>query len=243
MEKHSAHTQAHNSQLKSGWNRIRHVPHKLIKRHYYNNNNNSSSSSSNQQNQERKSIDLSLYKNKLVFGVPFKLNTQRHGQPLPQSIIQIMRYLRKHSLNAVGIFRKSGSKSRMQLIRERIERTNIFLATDFDKLFNAQSGNTTSSANTNANTYDLNSIGSGLSSHSTSKSDLVDDLLNTSANNSSVQQQLELSAEIVCIDLADLLKQYFRELPECLFTNKYSQTLIDIFTRKLFFIIHPNCSN
>jgi hypothetical protein len=165
------------------------------------------------------------------------LNTQRHGQPLPQSIIQIMRYLRKHSLNSVGIFRKSGSKSRMQLIRERIERTNIFLATDFDKLFNAQ----TSSANTNSNTYDLNSIGSGLSSHSTSKSDLVDELLNTSANNSSVQQQLELSAEIVCIDLADLLKQYFRELPECLFTNKYSQTLIDIFTRKFFIIIQIIC--
>ncbi len=32
------------------------------------------------------------------------------------------------------------------------------------------------------------------------------------------------------INLADLLKQYFRELPECLLTNKLSNTLIDIFT-------------
>jgi hypothetical protein len=32
------------------------------------------------------------------------------------------------------------------------------------------------------------------------------------------------------INLADLLKQYLRELPECLLTNKLSNTLIDIFT-------------
>ncbi len=211
MEKHSVQS---NSQVKSGWNRIRHVPHRLIKKHY----------TSSQQSQDRKSIDLSLYKSKLVFGVPFKLNTQRHGQPLPQSIIQIMRYLRKHSLNALGLFRKSGSKSRMQLIRESIEKNNIFLASDFEKLFAQVQPN---SANTTT-TYDLNSIGSGLSSHSTSKSDLVDELLNTSTNNNSTQ--LEISTEIVCIDLADILKQYFRELPECLFTNKYSQVLIDIFT-------------
>ena len=33
-------------------------------------------------------------------------------------------------------------------------------------------------------------------------------------------------------DVADLLKQYFRELPECLLTNKLSETFINIFTRK-----------
>ena len=32
-------------------------------------------------------------------------------------------------------------------------------------------------------------------------------------------------------DVADLLKQYFRELPECLLTNKLSETFISIFTR------------
>ena len=32
-------------------------------------------------------------------------------------------------------------------------------------------------------------------------------------------------------DVADLLKQYFRELPECLLTTKLSETFISIFTR------------
>ena len=33
-------------------------------------------------------------------------------------------------------------------------------------------------------------------------------------------------------DVADLLKQYFRELPECLLTNKLSETFVNIFTRE-----------
>ena len=33
-------------------------------------------------------------------------------------------------------------------------------------------------------------------------------------------------------DVADLIKQYFRELPECLLTNKLSETFISIFTCK-----------
>ncbi len=35
-------------------------------------------------------------------------------------------------------------------------------------------------------------------------------------------------------DVADVLKQYFRELPECLLTNKLSETFISVFTRKYF---------
>ena len=43
-------------------------------------------------------------------------------------------------------------------------------------------------------------------------------------------------------DVADLLKQYFRELPECLLTNKLSDTFISIFTRKCEFrIVYTFC--
>lgn len=178
MEKYSQQCQ------KSGWNRFKTVP-KFIKRH-------------------QKSVDQTLYKNKLVFGVPLKLNYQRHGQPLPQAVIQVMKFLRSRAQNTVGIFRKSGSKSRMGLLRELVEKTNSFSVAEFEKFVNINS--------------DLNSIGSGFSSQSTSKSDLVED------------EKSSINVELLCIDLADVLKQYFRELPECLFTNKLSTTLLDIFT-------------
>lgn len=169
----------------------------------------------------QKSLDQALFKNKLVFGVPLKLNFQRHGQPLPQSIIQIMKYLRKNSTNTIGIFRKSGSKLRMGVLRDLIERTNTLNLNEFEKQLNTLNS---------LNNHDLNSIGSGFSSQSTSKSDLVEDL-----NISNEQQsKITINNEMMCIDLADILKQYFRELPECLFTNKLSQTLIDIFTCKFY---------
>ncbi|KAM3184758.1 hypothetical protein ACTXT7_007709 [Hymenolepis weldensis] len=41
-------------------------------------------------------------------------------------------------------------------------------------------------------------------------------------------------------DVADLLKQFLRELPECLLTNKLSSTLINIFHRYCHSIIEFN---
>jgi deleted in liver cancer protein len=129
-------------------------------------------------------------KNKNVFGVPFKINVQRHGQPLPESIIQIMKYLLKHSQNTVGIFRKNGSKNRMSIIREAIEKSTIFYPeVELQKLKK----------------------------------------LNESSDDIETDSPATITDENMLIDLADILKQYFRELPECLFTNKLSQTLVDIF--------------
>jgi hypothetical protein len=178
----------------------------------------------------QKPLDQEAFKSKQVLGVPFKLIYQRQGQPLPLPIIQIMKYLRKNSMSAVGIFRKSGSKLRMNIIREEIERTNVFDLEAIEKRFNALNNcllngmGSSASNNSNGNhvSPELNSIGSGASSHSTSKSDLADE----------VNLQETLNTEMISIDLADILKQYFRELPECLFTNKLSQTLIDIFISK-----------
>ncbi len=157
-----------------------------------------------------------------------------------------MKYLRTHSANTIGIFRKSGSKNRMSLLREIIEKYNSCNFQEFEKLINmtynsvlatAKSDSSASSNKSNfvtnctnnsninqvqSQNIDLNSIGSGFSSQSTSKSDLIEDL--NSSNTSSA-----ISMDTIAIDVADVLKQYFRELPECLFTNKLSQTLIDIF--------------
>ncbi|XP_038651972.1 rho GTPase-activating protein 7 isoform X3 [Scyliorhinus canicula] len=61
------------------------------------------------------------YKDQVVFGVPLLLNVQRTGHPLPKSILQAMYFLRSHCLDQVGLFRKSGVKSRIQALREMNE--------------------------------------------------------------------------------------------------------------------------
>ncbi|XP_013793910.1 rho GTPase-activating protein 7-like, partial [Limulus polyphemus] len=105
------------------------------------------------------------YKDKAVFGVPLLLNLQRTGQALPTCIQASFSYLRKTSLDSVGIFRKSGVRSRIQKLRNLNE----------------------------SNPY----------------------------NNTYEDQQ--------AYDVADMLKQYFRDLPEALLTNKWSETFISIF--------------
>ncbi|OWF48936.1 uncharacterized protein LOC110452430 isoform X2 [Mizuhopecten yessoensis] len=105
------------------------------------------------------------YKDKVVFGVPMLVTLQRTGQPLPQCILHAMRYLRKTSPDAVGIFRKPGVRSRIQKLKNELE-----------------------------------------------------------ANPEMVSFE-----DVQDYDVADLLKQYFRDLPECLLTNKLSEIFINIF--------------
>ncbi|XP_052018015.1 LOW QUALITY PROTEIN: rho GTPase-activating protein 7-like [Apodemus sylvaticus] len=112
-----------------------------------------------------KRIKVPDYKDRSVFGVPLTVNVQRSGQPLPQSIQQAMRYLRNHCLDQVGLFRKSGVKSRIQALRQM---------------------------NENAEDY-VNYEGQS------------------------------------AYDVADMLKQYFRDLPEPLMTNKLSETFLQIY--------------
>ncbi|XP_057214225.1 stAR-related lipid transfer protein 8 isoform X3 [Triplophysa rosa] len=105
------------------------------------------------------------YKDKHVFGVPPIVNVQRTGQPLPQSIQQAMRYLRSQCLEKVGIFRKSGVKSRIQALRQLNE---------------------------------------------------------NSPDHVSYQGQS-------AYDVADLIKQYFRDLPEPVLTSKLTDTFLHIY--------------
>uniref|UniRef100_A0AAY5EQU2 StAR-related lipid transfer (START) domain containing 13a n=1 Tax=Electrophorus electricus TaxID=8005 RepID=A0AAY5EQU2_ELEEL len=58
------------------------------------------------------------YRDKSVFGVPLIVHVQRYGQPLPLCVQVALRYLRSHCLDQVGLFRKSGVKSRIQALRQ-----------------------------------------------------------------------------------------------------------------------------
>jgi hypothetical protein len=103
-----------------------------------------------------------------VFGVPLSAIMQHTGQPLPQSILEAMKYLRKVAANEVGIFRKSGVKSRINKLKESIDK-NEFIS--FDS-----------------------------------------------------------TPELTVFDIADTIKLYFRELPECLITNKLSDILLSSYS-------------
>ncbi|XP_058653440.1 rho GTPase-activating protein 7 isoform X4 [Onychostoma macrolepis] len=115
-----------------------------------------------------KRIKVRDYKDRSVFGVPLQVIVQRSGQPLPQSIQQAMRYLRSQCLDQVGLFRKSGVKSRIQALRQMNE--------------------------------SCGAGGGGVNYEGQS-----------------------------AYDVADMLKQYFRDLPEPLLTIKLSDTFLQIY--------------
>uniref|UniRef100_A0A8C3WHX3 StAR-related lipid transfer protein 13 n=1 Tax=Catagonus wagneri TaxID=51154 RepID=A0A8C3WHX3_9CETA len=105
------------------------------------------------------------YRDKTVFGVPLIVHVQRTGQPLPQSIQQALRYLRSNCLDQVGLFRKSGVKSRIHALRQMNE---------------------------------------------------------SFPENVSYEDQS-------AYDVADMVKQFFRDLPEPLFSSKLSETFLHIY--------------
>ncbi|XP_068960945.1 rho GTPase-activating protein 7 [Petaurus breviceps papuanus] len=112
-----------------------------------------------------KRLKVPDYKDRSVFGVPLSINVQRTGQPLPQSIQQAMGYLYNQCLDQVGLFRKSGVKSRIQALRQMNESSMAHVSYDGQSAY----------------------------------------------------------------DVADMLKQYFRDLPEPLMTSKLSETFLQIY--------------
>ncbi|XP_056646432.1 stAR-related lipid transfer protein 13 [Diorhabda sublineata] len=105
-----------------------------------------------------------LYRDRNIFGVPLAVTFQRSGRFLPRQIEEAMQWLQENASDQVGIFRKSGVKSRIQMLRNKIEYNSMI---DY--------------------------------------------------------------SEEQCYDVADMLKQYFRELPETLLTGKLSETFVLIF--------------
>lgn len=119
-----------------------------------------------------KKIKMPDYKDKRVFGVPLVITLQRSGQALPKTIQAAMNWLKAFAMDHIGLFRKSGVKSRIAKVKAIVE-----TSPDCDSL--------------------------------------------------------ELFEGQQPYDVADMIKQYFRDLPESLFTNKLAETFVAIFQRKL----------
>ncbi|XP_054482137.1 rho GTPase-activating protein 7 isoform X2 [Anoplopoma fimbria] len=104
-------------------------------------------------------------KGRQVFGVPLLLSVQQTGETLPPSILRALVYLRTECLDQVGLFRKSGVKSRIQYLRELVESDPDGVSYDGQSAF----------------------------------------------------------------DVADMVKQYFRDLPEPIFTSKLCESFLHIY--------------
>ncbi|KAK3554855.1 hypothetical protein QTP86_000961 [Hemibagrus guttatus] len=107
----------------------------------------------------------SEHKNRKVFGVPLLQSVQRSGKPLPPSILRAMEYLKSECLDQVGLFRKSGVKSRIQYLRDMIEADPDGFSFEDQSAF----------------------------------------------------------------DVADMIKQYFRDLPEPIFSSKLCESFLHIY--------------
>uniref|UniRef100_A0A7N6A900 StAR-related lipid transfer protein 13 n=2 Tax=Anabas testudineus TaxID=64144 RepID=A0A7N6A900_ANATE len=105
------------------------------------------------------------YKEKSVFGVPLIVHVQRCGFPLPLCLQQALSHLRTHCLDQVGLFRKSGVKSRIQALRQQCELSPDFVSYEDQSAY----------------------------------------------------------------DVADMVKQFFRDLPEPLLTSKLGETFLHIY--------------
>lgn len=118
---------------------------------------------------EEDAKEIQNLKKKLVFGLPLSTIMQLSGQPLPQPILESMRFIRKIAPTEIGVFRKNGNKSRIKKLKESID------------------------------------------------------------NNEAINF---VSSDLTVFDVADTLKLYFRELPECLITNKLSDILLANYSSK-----------
>ncbi|XP_034078943.1 rho GTPase-activating protein 7 isoform X2 [Gymnodraco acuticeps] len=114
--------------------------------------------------QQRKTKPMEV-KGRRVFGVPLLSSVQQTGEPLPPSILRALVYLRTECLDQVGLFRKSGVKSRIQYLRELVESDPLVVLYDGQSAF----------------------------------------------------------------DVADMVKQYFRDLPEPIFTSKLCESFLQIY--------------
>ena len=73
----------------------------------------------NKLNKLPKSIN---WKGKHVFGVPLRIYQQTTGHLLPIGIIHALEYIRQHAGKCEGLFRKPGVKSKIDYLRNEIER-------------------------------------------------------------------------------------------------------------------------
>jgi hypothetical protein len=137
-----------------------------------------------QQNDELTNFCFHFRSDKSMFGVPLSVTVQRTAEALPKPILAAMHYLRQSALDQVGLFRKSGVRSRIAKLKELCE----------------------------AWSWECSGP-SGLDGE---------------------DHPVDFS-EHQPYDVADMVKQYFRELPEALMTNKLSETFVTIFQGLIYF--------
>ncbi|XP_046405223.1 rho GTPase-activating protein 7 isoform X2 [Ischnura elegans] len=138
------------------------------------------------------------FKDKRVFGVPLWVCLQRSGDgiPIPPPITAALSWLRVNALNQVGLFRRSGVKSRIARLKAASEEA-----------------------------------GWEIYSEGTIKQDelVLMDSSEESGNKAVGGAKFSYLDDQQAYDVADMVKLYFRELPEALLSSKLSDTFISVF--------------
>jgi hypothetical protein len=156
-----------------------------------------------------------------IFGTGLNLSSYKPGYgflPLPVLILKSMKIIESNCVDLVGIFRKPGVKT-------RIDEMHKF----FDTVANL---NLTRESLTNTNDNFILGLlyDEPLLSSNEHKENEISSV-NTYRFDCTKINQVDF------FDLADLIKQFFRELPECLLTNKLSEVLISIFSPRMFIVL------
>lgn len=145
------------------------------------------------------------YKEKSVFGIPLIIHVQRCGFPLPLCLQQALSHLRTHCLDQVG---------------ELFSSFNI----SFHPTLPAYLPNTSAGRKKSQDVDFFVGPQVGLFRKSGVKSRIQ-----------ALRQQCELSPDSVvyedqsAYDVADMVKQFFRDLPEPLLTSKLGETFLHIY--------------
>lgn len=175
--------------------------------------------------EQQKPINLNNYR---VFGLNINSYYQQTGYPLPTIIMHAMNIIETNSKDLVGIFRKPGVKTRIDEIHKLIDTKYTFrFLNSNNSMYNQYS--------LNGNIVDMNNnsddpctfVRYTINENDVDDSDCCDVDYNADENSDENTRNLN---QIDLFDLADLIKQFFRELPECILTNKFSQIFLSIYS-------------
>lgn len=180
------------------------------------------------------------YRDKMVFGVPPIVNVQRTGQPLPQSIQQAMRYLRSQCLDQVGsstgiwgkkrdfrgpfvlkweggIVCANPAASPWPSLSGWVQGRSLWGGSVCACPPGAHPGPLTPSVPLQVGIFRKSGVKSRIQA--------------LRHMNESSPDNVNYSGQSA-YDVADLLKQYFRDLPEPIFTSKLTDTFLQIYQCK-----------
>ncbi|ELW48363.1 StAR-related lipid transfer protein 13 [Tupaia chinensis] len=162
------------------------------------------------------------YKDKAVFGVPLIVHVQRTGQPLPQSIQQALRYLRSNCLDQIPI-NISLLPKKQKFFSSGIKLTHKGIGEEQQLSLSGPDYLSDLSGTFPACFVEVEShVGLFRKSGVKSRIHALRQMNENFPENVSYEDQS-------AYDVADMVKQFFRDLPEPLFTNKLSETFLHIY--------------